>query len=134
MRLQKIIPLLFIFSNVVSRVFSADSGTSLTNDAVAKNLDDNNEVKVNAALVEVLHAADSTSTPPLTNDAVAKNLDDNEVKVKTVPVEVLPVHEELYGLAMQVSTVSYHNTISSLTKVTEKHKDQQNNNKVQNRT
>ena len=93
MRLQKIIPLLLIFSNVVSRVFSADS--TLTNDAVAKNLDNNNKVKVNA--VEVIHAADS-STP--TNDAVA-NLDDNEVKVKTVEV----LHEELYGLAMQVSTV-----------------------------
>ena len=98
MRLQKIIPLLLIFSNVVSRVFSADSSTPLTNDAVATNLDDNNVVKVNAAVVEVLHAADSTSTP--TNDAVA-NFDDNEVKVKTVEV----LHEELYGLAMQVSTV-----------------------------
>ena len=96
MRLQKIIPLLLIFSNVVSRVFSADSSTPLTNDAVAKNLDNNNKVKVNA--VEVIHAADSTSTP--TNDVVA-NLDDNEVKVKTVEV----LHEELYGLAMQVSTV-----------------------------
>ena len=96
MRLQKIIPLLLIFSNVVSRVFSADSSTPLTNDAVAKNLDNNNKVKVNA--VEVIHAADSTSTP--TNDAVA-NLDVSEVKVKTVEV----LHEELYGLAMQVSTV-----------------------------
>ena len=93
MRLQKIIPLLLIFSNVVSRVFSADS--TLTNDAVAKNLDNNNKVKVNA--VEVIHAADS-STP--TNDVVA-NLDVSEVKVKTVEV----LHEELYGLAMQVSTV-----------------------------
>ena len=96
MRLQKIIPLLLIFSNLVSRVFSADSSTPLTNDAVAKNLDNNNKVKVNA--VEVIHAADSTSTP--TNDAVA-NLDVSEVKVKTVEV----LHEELYGLAMQVSTV-----------------------------
>ena len=100
MRLQKIIPLLLIFSNVVSRVFSADS--PLTNDAVAKNLDNNNKVKVNA--VEVIHAADS-STP--TNDAVA-NLDDNEVKVKTVEV----LHEELYGLAMQVSTVPYYYLIT----------------------